>query len=53
MGVATEAGDVFDRIAGRRPGTEGWPGDINGIGTAVDRCDADIRISRRCEQLEA
>ena len=52
VGVAAKAVDVFDRIAGRRAGAEGGPGDINGIGTAVDRCDADIRISRRSEQFK-
>ena len=53
VGIAAKAVDVFDRIAGRRTGAEGWPGDINGIGTAVDRCDADIRISRRSEQFKS
>ena len=52
VGVAAKAGDVIDRIAGCRPGAERGPGNINGIGTAVDRCDADIRISRRSEQFK-
>ena len=35
--------DVLHRIAGRLPRPEGGPGDIDGIGPAVDGCDADVR----------
>ena len=52
MRMAAQTGDVFDLIAGCGPGTERWPCNINGIGTTVDGCDADFRISRRCEQRE-
>ena len=52
MGVAAKPGDFIDRIARRRTGAERRPCDINGIGTTVDRCDADIRCSRRREKLK-
>ncbi|MBR5101214.1 MAG: hypothetical protein IKX34_07960, partial [Bacteroidales bacterium] len=52
-GVAAKPADFIDRIARRRPGAEGRPCNINGIGTTVDGCDADIRISRRSEKLKA
>ena len=52
MGMAAEPSDLFDWIARCRPCSEGGACDINGIGTTVDGCDADFRISRRCEKLK-
>ena len=47
MGIGCQRGDVFHRISrnGTRPET--GPGDIYGIGTAVNRRDADVFILRR------
>ena len=51
--MAAEPGYLLHGIARRRPGAERRPRNINGIGTTVDGCDADIRIARWREQLEA
>ena len=42
MGVSTKPRDVLEAVARRLAGAEPRPRDINGIGTAVDGCDADI-----------
>ena len=52
MSVAAQTGDIFNGVARSRPRTERRPGDINGIGTTVDRRDADIRVSRRSEKFQ-
>jgi len=50
--VAAEPGDFIDRVARRRTGAERGACNINGIGTTVDGCDADIRVSRGCEKFK-
>ena len=52
-GMAAQPRDLLDRIAGRRTCAEGGACNINGIGTTVDCCDADFRISRRREKFES
>ena len=52
MGVGAEPADVLHRVAGRLAGTESRAGDIYGIGTAVNGCDADICIPCRSKQLK-
>ena len=44
--------DIFNGIAGRLPGTESGPCDIDGIGPAVNGCDADVRRTRGCKQFQ-
>ena len=51
-GVGAQTGDVVHRVACRLPCAEGGAGDIDGIGTAVDGCDADIRIPCRSKKFE-
>ena len=43
---------VLHRVAGRLAGPESRPGNVNGIGTAVYGCDADIQIPRRSKKLK-
>ena len=42
VGILTEFGNIFHGIAGRLPGPEGRTGNINGIGPAVNGCEADV-----------
>ena len=50
MRIAAQTGDICDLISGRSPRAERRACNINGIGTTVDGCDADFRISRGREQ---
>ena len=52
MCVSAQAGDILHAVPGILPGSELLAGHIHGIGTAVDGCDADVGISRRCEKFE-
>ena len=50
--VLAEPRHVLHTVPGIFPGSELPSGHIHGIGTAVDGCDADVGISRRCEKFE-
>ena len=50
--VVTQFPDVFKAVAGGLAVSEHRAGDVNGIGTAVYRRDADRFIFRRSEELE-
>ena len=45
--IGAEPGNLLDGIAGILPGPELRTGDIYGIGTTVDRSDADVSIPCR------
>ena len=53
MRITAQPGDVGHLVPGSGPRAESRSRDINGIGTTVDGCDADLRISRGCEKLKA
>ena len=50
--IITQPADVRHGIARRLPRPEGRPGDIDGIGPAVDGCDADVRRPGGGEEFE-
>jgi hypothetical protein len=50
--MLAQAGYFFDRIARVLPSPELRAGDIYGIGTAVDRSDADVSISCRSQKFQ-
>ena len=52
MRILAQPADVLHGIAGRLPRPEGGAGDINGIGTAVNGRDADIRRPGGGEEFE-
>ena len=52
VGILTQRPDVLDAVPRAVPGSEGRAGDIHGIGTAVDGCDADGKIPCGSEQFE-
>ena len=52
VGVLAEAGYVFKGITGSLPGPEGRTGNINGIGPAVNGCEADIFRSGWSQQFQ-
>ena len=50
--ILAQACDIFDGIAGCLPCPEGRTGNVNGIGPAVDGCEADVYISGRSQQFQ-
>ena len=52
VGIGTQPPDLLNRIARRLTRPEGRSCDIHGIGTAVNGCDADIRIPCRSKEFE-
>ena len=52
VGIFRESPDALQRVSGCLPRPERRPGDIHGIGTAVNRRDADVSISCRSKKFE-
>ena len=50
--VGAQLGNILKTVARRLAGPEIRPGNIYGIGTAVDGCDADILVPGGSQQLE-
>ena len=51
MGFATQAFNVAQVVAGAGAGAKGGCADVDGIGTVMDRGDANVGIARRGQQL--
>ena len=52
VGIFTKPSDILHGVACVLAGTERRSGDIHGIGTAVDCCDADVSVSCRSKKFE-
>ena len=52
MGIGAEFGDILEAVARRLARPEIGAGDIYGIGTAVNGCDADFLVSGGSQQLK-
>ena len=52
VGVGTQCPDIFNAVSGGLSGSECRPGNIYGIGTAVDGRDADIHIPCRSKKFQ-
>jgi hypothetical protein len=52
VGIFAELPDILDAVSGGVPGAEGRSGNINGIGPAVNGCQADVFSSGWSQQFQ-